>query len=80
MDKNNQQTYGAIIYARVSSEEQVKNTSIGGQLDACRAKAQELGLPIVAEHKDEGVSGTFLKARPGIQAALRDIEAGAAIG
>jgi len=76
MDKNRQQVNGAIVYVRVSSEEQVKNTSIEGQLDACRAKAEELGLPIIAEHKDEGVSGTFLKARPGIQAALHDIEVG----
>lgn len=76
MDKSNQQVHGAVIYVRVSSEEQVKNTSIEGQLDSCRAKAEELGLPIIAEHRDEGVSGAFLKARPGIQAALRDIEAG----
>ena len=75
-EKTKQKTHGAILYVRVSSEEQVKNTSIGGQLDACRAKAEELGLPIIAEYKDEGVSGTFLKARPGIQAALREIEAG----
>ena len=76
MNSISQKAHGAILYVRVSSEEQVKNTSLGGQLDSCRAKAGELSLPIVAEYRDEGISGAFFKSRPGLQAALSDIEEG----
>ena len=52
---------GAVIYTRVSTEEQAENgTSLAGSCDACRQKALALGLPIVAEYEDAGVSGGFL--------------------
>ena len=70
-------TVGAILYSRVSTGEQVKHgTSLESQRDACRAKAYELGLPIVAEYDDGGMSGGLLLARVGFQAALADLAAG----
>lgn len=70
---------GAVIYTRVSTGEQDKNgTSPETQLDACRAKALALGLPIIAEYYDGGVSGGFLMSRTGMQSALADIKAGRA--
>ncbi len=72
-------TRGAILYTRVSTGEQDKHgTSPESQLAACRAKALVLSLPIIAEYYDGGVSGGFLLARPGMQAALADIKAGRA--
>lgn len=46
----------AVIYARVSSEEQAKGYSIDAQLRACRNFAQEKGWTIVGEYVDEGKS------------------------
>ena len=72
-------TPGAVIYTRVSTGEQDKHgTSPETQLDACRAKALALGLPIIAEYYDGGISGGFLLARPGMMAALADIQTGRA--
>jgi|GEM_PF-388843 len=72
-------TKGAVIYTRVSTGEQEKHgTSPETQLAACRAKALTLGLPIIAEYHDGGISGGFLLARPGMQAALADIQTGRA--
>ena len=68
-----------MIYTRVSTGEQDKHgTSPETQRDACRAKALALGLPIVAEYHDGGISGGFLLTRPGVQAAIADIQAGRA--
>ena len=74
-----QRTRGAVIYTRVSTGEQDKHgTSPETQRDACRAKALALGLPIVAEYHDGGISGGFLLSRTEFQAALADIRAGRA--
>ena len=79
MNNLNSQTPGAVIYTRVSTGEQDKHgTSSETQLDACRKKAQALGLPVIAEYHDGGISGGFLAARPGMQAALTDIISGRA--
>ncbi len=70
---------GAVIYTRVSTGEQAENgTSLAGQREACRRKAEALGLAVVAEREDAGVSGGFLLSRQGMQAALADIQAGRA--
>lgn len=70
---------GAVIVTRVSTGEQAKHgTSLESQRDACRAKSMALGLPIVAEYEDAGISGAFLRLREGMQSALADIEAGRA--
>jgi len=79
MNKPLGKMHGAVIVTRVSTGEQVKHgTSLESQLDACRAKAESLGLPIIAEYEDAGVSGAFLLSRPGMQAALADLKAGRA--
>jgi len=79
--KNNStsKTKGAVIYTRVSTGEQDKHgSSPESQREACRAKAESLTLPIIAEYHDGGISGGFLLARPGMQDALADIKAGRA--
>ncbi len=70
---------GAVIVTRVSTGEQVKNgTSLESQLEVCRVKAQSLGLPIVAEYEDAGISGSLLLLREGMQRGIADIKAGRA--
>lgn len=70
---------GAVLYSRVSTGEQAEvGTSLASQRDICRTKALSLGLPIVAEYEDAGVSGGFLLSRLGMQAALADMTAGRA--
>src|SRR5258708_25895389 len=65
----------AVIYTRVSTGEQADNgTSLDDQLILCRHKVEELGGQVVSEYDDPGVSGALYLSRPGIQAALRDVE------
>lgn len=67
----------AIIYTRVSTGEQAEHgTSLTEQLLACRKRSAELKAEVVAVYEDSGVSGSLYQARPGIQAALRDLEGG----
>src|SRR5258706_11934612 len=67
----------AVIYARVSTEEQAENgTSIAAQLAECQRKVEQLGARVYRTYCDEGVSGGRYLTRPGIQAALSDIESG----
>ncbi len=69
----------AVVYCRVSTEDQAENgTSLETQEISCRRKAADLSAQVVSVYKDEGVSGGFLLTRPGIQAALADIETGRA--
>jgi len=69
----------AVIYTRVSTGEQAEHgTSLAAQLATCTRKAEEIGAAVVANYEDAGVSGGLYLARPGIQSALRDIEAGQA--
>ncbi len=64
----------AIIYCRVSTEEQAsKGISIDAQERNCSKLAQEQGYQIVEVIKDEGQSGGTLK-RPGMQRLLRITE------
>ena len=79
MNKPALRTHAAVLYTRVSTGEQDKHgTSPETQRDACRAKALSLGLPVVAEYYDGGVSGGFLLTRTGFQAALSAIKSGQA--
>ncbi len=60
----------AVIYVRVSREEQARHGySLDAQEELCRKKAQELGADHVEVYRDEGLSGEVLE-RPGLQAAL----------
>ncbi|MFK0249750.1 recombinase family protein [Amycolatopsis azurea] len=68
----------AVIYLRVSTEEQAKvggtaeGYSIPYQRTQCRKKAAELGLTVVAEYVDAGHSAKSTK-RPDLQRMLREL-------
>lgn len=68
----------AVIYRRVSTDDQVDfGLSLRQQADEGRAEATRLGIPVVAIHADEGVSGgTPLDRRTGLLAALADLAPG----
>jgi site-specific DNA recombinase len=61
----------AAIYARVSSERQEKEHTIGSQLEALRAYAAKNKMEIVEEFTDEGYSGARLD-RPALD-RMRDL-------
>src|SRR5262249_34856931 len=62
----------AVIYARVSTQEQAqRKTSIPDQLEICRKAISEKGWSFVGEFRDEGVSGHLTEERAGLQAMLR---------
>jgi site-specific DNA recombinase len=61
----------AAIYARVSSERQEKEHTIGSQLEALRAYAAKNGMQVVEEFTDEGYSGARLD-RPALD-RMRDL-------
>lgn len=48
----------AAIYARVSTGNQVDNTSLDGQITVCRQEAASKGYTVVSELREEGVSGS----------------------
>ena len=49
---------GAVIYCRVSTEDQVDNNSLPVQQRDCREKAEKLGCEVLDVFVEEGVSGT----------------------
>ena len=61
----------AAIYARVSSEKQEKEHTIGSQLEALRNYAAQHGMNIIEEFTDEGYSGARLD-RPALD-RMRDL-------
>ena len=62
----------AVIYARVSTQEQAqRKTSIPDQLEICHTVIKEKGWSFVDAFKDEGVSGHLTEERAGLQAMLR---------
>lgn len=63
----------AAIYARVSTDEQVKGTSLSAQVDRCQAAAQAHGWHLAGTFVDEGVSGS-LSSRPQLDALVRMVE------
>lgn len=63
------------IDARTSSDLQRKNETISSQLDFLRAYAGRTGARVVAEHIDDGVSGTFLD-RPGLNDLVEQAKKG----
>lgn len=66
----------AVVYARVSTERQAEEgLSIDSQIDACRAKAAELGAVVLQVYRDEGITGRT-DARPGFRAAIHRCSAG----
>jgi len=75
-EANNQMK--AVLYWRVSTDEQLSGTSPDSQKESCLLKARALGAQVVAVCEDPGVSGTRYTSRPGIMEALRLIESGEA--
>ncbi|MGH9089846.1 MAG: recombinase family protein [Acidimicrobiales bacterium] len=69
----------AVLYLRVSTKSQVKTDydpeglSIPAQRRACEHKAQQLGVEIVDEYVEPGVSGTTMGKRVAFQAMLERI-------
>jgi site-specific DNA recombinase len=59
------------IYARVSSERQEKEHTVGSQLEALRVYAAKNGMEVVEEFTDEGYSGARLD-RPALD-RMRDL-------
>jgi site-specific DNA recombinase len=51
-----QRSHKAIVYVRVSTEEQVENYSLDTQLDICRKEAEKRGMQVVEVFREEGRS------------------------
>ena len=63
----------AVIYARVSSEEQVQGYSIQAQLRACREWAAQHGYTVTKEYLEEGQSAfRNLEKREALKELLAD--------
>src|SRR3989344_23032 len=58
----------AVSYVRVSSDSQVEGFSLDTQLKDCRESARRLGVEILEEFREEGVSGTLVDRPPLAQA------------
>ena len=54
----------ALIYIRVSSEEQVQNYSLGTQEEICRREAKFKGYEVVEVFREEGRSAKTILGRP----------------
>jgi DNA invertase Pin-like site-specific DNA recombinase len=63
------------LYARYSSDQQ-NPSSVEDQLFLCREWAEREGWQVVARYDDPAISGASVILRPGVQALLRDAEAG----
>ena len=61
--KQNSKT-DAILYLRVSTEEQVDNFSLGTQEEICRKEAVRRGLKIIKIFREEGKSAKTITGRP----------------
>ena len=56
----------AVIYLRVSTEEQVDNFSLGTQEEICKKEALRRGLEIVSVFREEGKSAKTIIGRPAL--------------
>ncbi len=54
----------AVVYLRVSTEEQVDNYSLNTQADICRKEAERRNLQIVEVFREEGRSAKTIRERP----------------
>lgn len=65
-----------VIYARVSTEDQLEKYGLPSQLRACREFAAAQGWIVIEEITDDGISGTILE-RPGLDRVRRLVCTGA---
>lgn len=61
----------AVIYLRVSTEEQVDNFSLDTQEDICRKEAIRRGMQVVEVFREEGKSAKSIVGRPVLMEMLR---------
>lgn len=67
----------ALLYTRVSREEQVKfGLSLGAQLEALKSYCAENNLKIRNIYSDEGISGGSIKKRKAFQKMIKEAEPG----
>lgn len=66
----------AVLYLRVSTARQASDgVGLDAQEAKCRAHAELLNLPVIAVHKDEGISGRDgVDERPGLRAAIDSVK------
>src|SRR4051794_12237210 len=70
-----------VIYARTSTDSGAGQDSLAAQEEACRQWAAAHGHEVVAVHLDRAVSGTIgVEGRPGLAAAIVDLETGVVDG
>ena len=62
--KIEQRSDKAIVYIRVSTEEQVENYSLGTQEDICRKEAERRGMTVTQVFREEGRSAKTITGRP----------------
>lgn len=55
---------GAVLYLRVSTEEQVENYSLASQEEICKKEAKKRGYEVVKIFKEEGRSAKNISGRP----------------
>lgn len=65
----------AVLYARVSTEEQTEGYSLDAQIGRCREYCKTQGWEVVSEYIDAGFSGRSVR-RPQFEQMMRDAEAG----
>jgi site-specific DNA recombinase len=63
----------AVVYIRVSSEEQVENYSLGTQEEICRKEAARRGYEVVQVFREEGKSAKTITGRPELLSLLEFI-------
>lgn len=67
----------AVLYFRVSTKKQAEfGIGLDAQREACRQHAARLGLAVVSEHQDRGISGKKdMQSRPGLKDAIAAVHA-----
>src|SRR5487761_178457 len=63
-------TKNALIYIRVSSEEQVENFSLDTQQEICRKEALHRGYKVLEVFREEGKSAKTITGRPELMKLL----------
>ena len=64
LGKSQQRSGEAVIYLRVSTEEQVENYSLDIQEEICKKEAEKRGFEIAQVFREEGRSAKSIKGRP----------------